>query len=312
MKIKIDFRNFWGNFKQQAKNAGGLKRSFIQVLSEDGYEFVLDEENPDMIVFNSFGPITYNGNAIKIGYVTESANRFGSIFEKIKEKYFDIVIGNVPNIKSMFVKHPLYIPACDPYTINQEYFNNVNNFVKNRDINDLKFCALVNSHDQFNTRTPILRVLEKIKFVECPGKLHHNTPSFDDEGISKVDYLKRFLFNICPENTVGHEGYYTEKLMDCSISGCIPLYFGQTFDELDRKIFNSERIIFFDPYNEESVKKAGDKVKELMENKELLKEMYQKPIFLDTAEETLQEMYQHLKKKFSKMVKKTDLANRLN
>ena len=51
MKIKIDFRNFWGNFKQQAKNAGGLKRSFIQILSEDGYEFVLDEENPHMIVF---------------------------------------------------------------------------------------------------------------------------------------------------------------------------------------------------------------------------------------------------------------------
>ena len=160
MLIKIDFRNFWGNFKQQAKNAGGLKRSFIQVLNEDGYNFVLDEEKPDMIFFNSFGPITYTGNAIKIGYVTESANRFGSIFEKIKEKYFDLVIGNVPNIKSTFVKHPLYIPSCDPYTINQQYLNNLNDFVKERNIKDLKFCALINSHDQFNTRTPILRELE--------------------------------------------------------------------------------------------------------------------------------------------------------
>ena len=80
MIIKIDFRNFWSNFKQQTKNQGGLKRSFIQILNEDGYEFQLEEENPDIIVFNSFGPITYQGNAIKIGYVTEAATRFGSIF----------------------------------------------------------------------------------------------------------------------------------------------------------------------------------------------------------------------------------------
>lgn len=304
MLIKIDFRNFWGNFKQQAKNAGGLKRSFIQVLNEDGYNFVLDEEKPDMIFFNSFGPITYTGNAIKIGYVTESANRFGSIFEKIKEKYFDLVIGNVPNIKSTFVKHPLYIPSCDPYTINQQYLNNLNDFVKERNIKDLKFCALINSHDQFNTRTPILRELEKLSFVECPGKLHHNTPSFDDEGISKIDYLKRFLFNICPENTIGHEGYYTEKLMDCSLSGCIPLYYGQTFDKYDEKIFNKERIIFFDPYDDNSVKQAALKVKQLLENEELLLQMYQMPIFLDTAEESLRQLYDNLKVKFAKMIKK--------
>lgn len=305
MRIKVDFRNFWNNFKQQAKNGGGLKRSFIQVLNEDGYEFVLDEKDPDIIFFNSWGEINYTGRAIKVAYVTESANRFRELFRKIQEKsYFDLIIGNVPNIKSKFVKHPLYIPSCDPYTINQEYFNNINNFVKNRKIDDLKFCALVNSHDQFNTRTPILRELEKIKFVECPGKLHHNTKSFDDDGISKVDYLKKFLFNICPENTEGHEGYYTEKLMDCSISGCIPLYYGQKFDEYDNKIFNSDRIIFFDPYDDKSVKDAGNKVRKLMDNKEMLLEMYQKPIFLDTAEETLRVLYENLKKKFSKMLKK--------
>ncbi len=308
MKIRIDFMNFWPNFKQQQKNAGGLKRSFIQILNEDEYEFILDDVNPDIIFFNSFGPITYSGNAIKVGYITESADRFGSIFEKIKEKYFDLVIGNVPNIKSLFVKHPLYIPACDPYKINQNYFNEINEFVKNRDIGtsttNLNFCALINSHDQYNTRTPIFEELSKIKFVECPGKLLNNVPSFDDKGLSKVDYLKGFLFNICPENTKGHEGYYSEKLMDCSISGCIPLYFGQEFDEYDKKIYNSDRIIFFNPHDKESVEKAGQKVKELMTNIDLLNDMYHKPIFLDTAEETLRELYDNLKVKFSKMLKK--------
>ena len=43
-----------------------------------------------------------------------------------------------------------------------------------------------------------------------------------------------------------------------------------------------------------------------MENKDLLLKMYQKPIFLDTAEETLRVLYDNLKKKFAKMLKKKD------
>ena len=39
---------------------------------------------------------------------------------------------------------------------------------------NLKFCALINSHDKFNSRIPILKKLETISFIDCPGKLNHN------------------------------------------------------------------------------------------------------------------------------------------
>ena len=107
MKIKIWYYNFWKGFKL-------LKRSFIQVLEKDGYEFILDEKNPDIVFINSFGPITYNGPAIKIGYVTEDMYRFTGILKKIQEGYFDMVIGNINYINSSkFCKHPLYINSCD-------------------------------------------------------------------------------------------------------------------------------------------------------------------------------------------------------
>ena len=61
------------------------------------------------------------------------------------------------------------------------------------------------------------------------------------------------------------------------LSIIIPCYNEQ---ETLEKIFNKERVIFFDPYNNESVTTAGNIVKNLMSNKELLIEMYQKPIFL--------------------------------
>ena len=59
MKLKIWYYNFWNHFKL-------LERSFTQYLSDNGYEFELNESNPDIIFFNSFGQINYTGDAIKI------------------------------------------------------------------------------------------------------------------------------------------------------------------------------------------------------------------------------------------------------
>ena len=79
MKLKIWYYNFWGHFKL-------LERSFTKYLIDNGYEFELNQENPDVVFFNSFGgPITYNGNAIKIGYITEDINRFREIWIKFNK-----------------------------------------------------------------------------------------------------------------------------------------------------------------------------------------------------------------------------------
>ena len=299
MKLKVWYYNFWSHFNLKI-------RSFIQVLEEDGYEFVLDEKNPDIVFINSFGPITYNGTAVKIGYVTEDMNRFTGIFKKIQEKnYFDMVIGNLPPMKSSKIcKHPLYIEAKNKNIPNKELMESVNEKVLKKDPTKLKFCSLVASHDMFGNRMPVVNLLSKIKLVECPGKLNHNVKSFDDEGLTKEEYLENFLFNICPENHEGHEGYTSEKIRQCIAAGCIPIYYGRTNDEQDCKIFNQNRIIRYDSSNKESMEQCYSQVKELMDNPDKLIEFYQQPPYIKDGEKVIQDMFKDLKLKFKKLVKK--------
>jgi hypothetical protein len=299
MKLKIWYYNFWGHFKL-------LERSFTKYLIDNGYEFELDQENPDVVFFNSFGgPITYNGNAIKIGYITEDINRFREIWIKVQQNYFDLVIGNLPTLNhDKFCKHPLYIHSANYKEPSKEFMESINDYVKNTDPTNLKFCSLIAGHDMYNNRVPIYNILSKINFIECPGKLINNVSSFDDEGITKRDYLKKFIFNICPENHKGHEGYTSEKIPDAIASGCIPIYYGHTNDLQDCKIFNQKRIIRYDPENEESLTECFEKVKELVEDKDKLIEFYQQPVFNKDAHLEINKMLEEWKYKFDKLINK--------
>lgn len=304
MKVKIWYYNFWNNFKL-------LERSFTQYLSKNGYDFELDEENPDIIFFNSFGKITYSGSAIKIGYVTEDMNRFSEIYHKINDKYFDLVIGNLPPINDpRFCKHPLYINSGNFEEPNLEKIEEMNHFVKNRDITNLKFCNLIASHDNYGNRKPILDKLSKISFIDCPGKFNTNVESFDSKGISKREYLKDFIFTICPENHYGHEGYTSEKLLDAAMTGCIPIYLGRTNDYQDCQVFNQNRIIRYDPNNSESMEECFNKINDLMSNKEKLKQFYQQPIFNENADKMISELLNDLKNKFDNLIQSKDLNSK--
>ena len=151
MKLKISYQNFWSDFDDQ----GLLERSFIQVLREDGYEFVIDKKNPDIIFFNSFGgPITYNGPAIKIGYVTEDMNRFKEIFKKIHEGYFDFVLGNIPTMKSSkFCKHPLYVAAENYNNPSKEIMDKMNSFFGYSVVEKLKFVSFDDNQNILSSDT---------------------------------------------------------------------------------------------------------------------------------------------------------------
>ena len=296
MKIKVWYYNFWSNFKL-------LERSFTQYLSNNGYEFELDENNPDIIFFNSFGEINYTGNAIKIGYVTEDLHRFSGIYKKIQENYFDLVIGNLPPIPDLkFCKHPLYINSGNYNEPNNDIINGMNEYVKNKDISELKFCNLIASHDNYKNRLPIFNKLEDISFIQCPGKFNNNVESFDLKGITKREYMKDFLFTICPENNYGHEGYTSEKILDAAMTGCIPIYLGRTDDYQDSEIFNQDRIIRYDPSNEESMDKCFDIINDLMNDKNKLKEFYKQPIFNEGANRIINTLLVDLKNKFDNLV----------
>ena len=59
---------------------------------------------------------------------------------------------------------------------------------------------------------------------------------------NKIEYLRDFKFNICPENTIS-DGYITEKLFDSFKAGCIPIYSGDENIELD--LINKNALLFY-------------------------------------------------------------------
>jgi hypothetical protein len=65
---------------------------------------------------------------------------------------------------------------------------------------------------------------------------------------NKIDGLSKYMFSVAMENC-SYDTYYTEKILDCFLTGTVPIYWGT--DKIDT-IFDSKGIIKFDSikYNE--------------------------------------------------------------
>lgn len=117
------------------------------------------------------------------------------------------------------------------YPVLNEMVNDVQEF-KNK-----KLCTMIsmnknsNYHNElYSQRRSIINFFEEI-----------DEPDFDFYGmywdksqfknykgqvVRKADVLKKYKFCICYENTKGSNGYVTEKIFDCFMSGCVPIYWG--------------------------------------------------------------------------------------
>ena len=191
-------------------------------------------------------------------------------------------------------KFPLYLLQWSFDCDNKTQFEIVNSYVNNMDLETLekkRFSCLITKWDPIGHRTKVHNLLSRLGKVECPSKLFNNCSNEELNKIGKKEYLKKYTFNICPENfdVNTHPGYITEKLMDACLGGAIPIYAGWS-DEYDSKIFNKNRIIFYKSSDENSFNTMFDKIKELVENKNKLLEFYKQPVFCKTAFDTIQQL----------------------
>ena len=157
-----------------------------------------------------------------------------------------------------------------------------------------KFACLIASHDdKGRVRTKTYNLLSSVWTIWCPWLLLHNIdvkiPKYED----KINFMKEYKFNICPENKY-YEWYVTEKLVDAIKAGCIPIYYG-AFNKFDEKIFNKDRILFCDDINLEK------KVKELNSNKEKYLEFIKQPIFKENVADIIFEYIENFDSKFRKI-----------
>jgi alpha(1,3/1,4) fucosyltransferase len=79
--------------------------------------------------------------------------------------------------------------------------------------------------DEYKFNGPrIIRVLNKIKSLT--KYLALKFPSYRGVISEKKLILEKYKFCICYENAKDVSGYITEKIFDCFIAGCIPIYWG--------------------------------------------------------------------------------------
>lgn len=125
-------------------------------------------------------------------------------------------------------------------------------------LDEKKLCVMVTGH-WTKERLDILRFFESNhpQAFECYGRgqpietpLWKGAISGSHSGSEKISVLQKYRFCICFENTIGLQGYITEKIFSCFAAGCIPVYWGA--DNIERYIPKSCLIDYrdFDSYAE--------------------------------------------------------------
>ena len=217
-------------------------------------------------------------------YVAEPILMFQMCYysgELYKRSQFHYLFGCVDNKPFSRVKFPLYYTS---FNHSPDVFDKTNTYVKSCDPTKKQFATLMSRHDAGNIRDPIHRILTKLGHIACPGPLFNNCSNEELNRIGNPEYIKRFIFNICPENFgASHPGYITEKLMNACLGGAIPIYYGE-LDDIDRRIFNADRIVVVDPSNLISLYKT---VKELVNDPVKLVDFYRQDVFMPDAYEVM-------------------------
>jgi hypothetical protein len=120
--------------------------------------------------------------------------------------------------------------------------------------------------------------------VDAPGPAFHNAEwpaslPANHYLRGKIEYLKGYRFNICPENSrsSGAGGWNTEKLMQAHIAGVVPIYWG---DAVDTDVMNPARIIFFNDTNSDLVLETMHR---LQEDEPFRSAWFAQPILAPTA-----------------------------
>ena len=85
------------------------------------------------------------------------------------------------------------------------------------------FSGVISGHNALNGHYFRLKILEQIKqqfSIDLYGKRHNFIPD-------KWDALFPYRFSLAMENSA-QKDYWTEKIMDCFLSCCLPVYYGCT------------------------------------------------------------------------------------
>ena len=280
--LKIKFLNWgWGTNNPNGKN--DFFRKFIENYLMIKTKIV--QEDPDILFFSVFKKrmsvkeYCKNNPNIKIkifftGENTMCKRSSGKGANHYFLDFADLSLGFKYLDHPKYIRFPLWLTYIniDKFNMGKKClpYNNLVNFKKNF---NKEYCCIVVNHDKNNTRTNILEHLSKYKKIYITTVLHEYKNKNIDYTILKTknggengkqNYLNKFKFHVCSESSI-NKGYVTEKLFECIIGGCIPIYYCHDNQLIEPDILNNDFII---KYNDDNYQEALDKIKLLDSDEE--------------------------------------------
>lgn len=201
-----------------------------------------------------------------------------------------------------YMRFPLWLtnmfdPILDSQSISRrcEQLRYPNRFDSSRS----HFASLIARVDVLGIRKEMYDVLLNVGRIDCPSQVLHNDDTlvthYND---NKLEYLRNYVFNICPENSNSY-GYVTEKVFEAVCAGCIPIYWG-SYNNPEPRVLNHDGIVFWDRQN--GGKQAVQTVMDLWANPQRLHDFIMQPRLLPTAEEEIEKTLVGLRDRLKELI----------
>ena len=299
--LKLKFINWWSTghedfFRKFIENYIGIKTEIVDKNADILFISVFYKQSPHEYVKNN------PSVKLKIFFTGEdtlSKYSRGNGSDHYYLNFADICLG------FKYIEHPNYIrfPLWLTYINIEKFnmgksclpFNKLLNFSPNK---TNEFCCLLANHDSNNTRTNIVKTLNKYKLITSGTKIFKNNKDIQCKtlGCGKGEYgkqlfLNNFKFNICSESSI-NPGYVSEKIFECIIGGCIPIYNCKDDVMIEPDILNNNFII---KYNDNNYDEILKKVIDLDSNPELFNKFIKQKPLIENAYENIIKYYDRLK-----------------
>jgi GR25 family glycosyltransferase involved in LPS biosynthesis len=199
---------------------------------------VLDQNNPNLIVFGPFGRENERERWASIPKVFYTGENLPPLVRK------DIVL-NIGFKRATAAAAGDYFRFPN-WMLELNWFNQDRSAICNPEPFDLKalevtsvgqprskFCAFVASNPNCVQRNTAFHTLSRYKTVDSAGSLFNNCtriaagPGGSGGQTAKVEFYKQYKFALVCENS-SDPGYVTEKIVHARLAGCVPIYWGDT------------------------------------------------------------------------------------
>ena len=253
--LKVKQTDFWPGFPYDD--------NYILQTLRKVYHVVITEENPDVLLYSSYGKNYLKYDCYRIQFISENIRpdftaadfSFGFDYSNdIRYYRLPLYFFYMLEKKEKLLESPSQQKATSIWASKK------------------KFCCMVVSNGLAKERIRFFHELSKYKAVDSGGRFLNTVggPVPDKEA-----FIKDYRFVIAFENSA-YPGYTTEKILEPLLAESIPVYWGNPMIERE---FNPKRILVSE--NGNNFTDVIDQIKLIDQSDQLAIEILQQPVFRD-------------------------------